>query len=254
MTIDGICPENYNSKALVELWGDFVDWEKRRVGENGFLANNLKQYGCRKVFDACLGEGVDSIHLVEEGFDVTSNDIDLLFIKKAKENAKNITLNVTQHDWRELGNHFEAEEFDAVCCLGNSITYLFNRDDRLKTLRNFRHMLKEGKILIIDERNYQYMLDKRDEILGGKFRYSGKYVYCGDKVHGRPIEIFNSSVRIEYTDERKGQKAHLVLYPFKRNELFDLLNEAGFKKVERFSDYTKGYNPDADFYQYICVK
>jgi len=252
--MEDICPENYNSKALVDLWGEFIDWEKRRLGENGFLTSKLRQYECEKIFDACLGEGVDSIHLLKEGFDVTSNDIDLLFIKKAYENAKEVTLKVTQHDWRELDKHFVGESFDAVCCLGNSLTYLFNKEGRLKTLRNFRHMLKEGKILIIDERNYQYMLDKRDEILEGKFRYSGKYVYCGRHVHGRPIEIFNDKVRMEYTDERTGQKAHLVFYPFKRDELFELIKEAGFEVIDQFSDYEKGYNPDADFYQYVCMK
>lgn len=94
-----------------------------------------------------------------------------------------------------------------MLCLGNSLTYLFNQKDQTKTLRNFLLILREGGILIIDKRNYQYILDKRDEILKGKFRYSGKFVYCGDKVHGKPIEISKDKVRMEYTDERTGKKA-----------------------------------------------
>jgi hypothetical protein len=114
--------------------------------------------------------------------------------------------------------------------------------------------LRSGGILIIDERNFQYMLDKKADILKGDFCYSGKYVYCGKKVHGKPIEISENRVRMEYTKKNEKKKGHLVLYPFKRNELFSLLKEAGFSRVDRFSDYFKGYSPTADFYQYVCIK
>ncbi len=249
--------ENYNSKVLVEMWTDFINWDKRRLGENGFLLNTLQKFHCQKIFDACLGDGADSIYLLKNGFNVTSNDLDKLFIKKAQENAKkhDVILNVTEYDWRDLDKHFEKKSFDAVLCLGNSLTYLFNKKDQLKTLKNFLYILRDNGILIIDERNYQYFLDKREEILeNGEFRYSGKYVYCGDKVHGKPIEISDDKVRMEYTDEKTGKKGYLVLYPFKRGELLNLLKEAGYTKIEQYSDYKKEYNQDADFYQYVCVK
>lgn len=249
--------ENYNSKVLVELWSDFIDWEKRRKGENGFLIQQLKRFNCKTVFDACLGDGADSIYLIKEGLEVTSNDIDRLFIKKAEKHAKElgIKLKITEFDWLELEKHFEKENFDAVLCLGNSLTYLFERTEQLKALKNFYYILRKGKILIVDERNYQELLNKRNEILKeGNFPYSRKYVYCGAKVHGEPIEISEDKVKMQYTDERTGKKGYLVLYPFKRNELFNLLKEAGFRKIEKYSDYKKGENPEADFHQYICVK
>ena len=253
----GIYPKNYNQEALVELWTDFINWEKRRTGEKGFLIKTLKQFNCLKIFDACLGDGVDSIYLLKAGFDVTSNDIDKLFIKKAQENAEQhkVKLNITEFDWRKLSKYFGKGTFDAVLCLGNSLTYLFKKRDQLKTLKNFLHILKGGGILIIDERNYQYFLDKREEILkNGKFHYSKKYVYCGDKVHGEPIEISENKVRMKYVDERTGKKGHLVMYPFKKNELLNLLEESGFKKVKQFADYKEEINSNADFYQYVCVK
>ena len=157
--------ENYNSKALVEMWADFIDWNKRRQGENGFLLNTLNKFHCQKIFDACFGDGADSIHLLKNGFNVTSNDLDNLFIQKAKENANkyNVTLNITKHDWRDLDKHFEDKSFDTVFCLGNSLTYLFEKKDQLKTLKNFLKIIKDNGILIIDERNYQSILDKREK-------------------------------------------------------------------------------------------
>lgn len=243
--------ENYNSKIFIKMWADLVDWKKRRQGENGFLLDTLKKFKCQKIFDACLGDGVDSIYLLENGFNVTSNEIDYLFIQKAKENAgkHNVTLNITGYDWRDLDKHIEENSFDAIFCLGNSLTYLYNKKDHLKTLKNFLRIIKDNKILIIDERNYQGILDKREEILNnGQFQYSGK------KVHGKPVEISDYKVRFEYKDERTQKKGYLVLYPFKKGELLNLLKEAGFTEIEQYSDYKKGFDPDADFYQYICLK
>ena len=252
-----IYKENFSSKILVEMWSDFINWKKRRQGENGFLINTLKKFQCQKIFDACFGDGADSIHLLKNGFNVTSNEIDYLFIQKAKENAikHNVTLNITKYDWRDINKHFEDNSFDAVLCLGNSLTYLFEKKDQLKTIKNFLKIIKDDKILIIDERNYQSILDNREQILNkGEFQYSGKYVYCGDEVHGKPVEITDYKVRFEYQDERNQKKGYLVFYPFKKGELWNLLKEAGFTKIEQYSDYKKGFYPDADFYQYVCQK
>jgi len=245
------------SKALVNIWADYIDWNKRRQGEDGFLLNALKEFNCQKIFDACLGDGADSIHLLKNGFNVTSNDLDNLFIQKAKENANKhkVTLKITKYDWKDLDKHFQEKSFDAITCLGNSLTHLFEKKDRFKTLKNFLYILKDNGILIIDERNYQSILDKREEILNDeKFRLSNKFVYCGDNVRSRPIEISDNKVRLEIEDERTKNKWHLLIYPFKRGELLNLLKEAGFTKIEQYSDYKKGFYPDANFYQYVCQK
>ncbi|MCR4368729.1 MAG: class I SAM-dependent methyltransferase [archaeon] len=252
--MEKIISDNYNSMALVDMWADFIDWKKRRQGEDGFLKKTLLENNCQRIFEACLGDGCDTIYLLKEGFEVTSNDLDLLFIKKAQENARRekVKLNITSYDWRELGKHFE-KSFDAVICLGNSLTYLFDEKDRLKTLTQFRKMLVNGGILIIDERNYQYILDNNKAILKGDFRYSANYVYCGNKVHGTPIEITPEKVVFEYSDTARKRKARLELYPFKRGELLNLLKKAGFKKISQYSDYKKTYSKNADFYQYVAI-
>ncbi len=255
--MEAINKENYNSKELVEMWAEFIDWNKRRIGEDGFLVKMLKKFKCKRVFDACLGDGVDSIYLIKSSFEVTSNELDNLFIAKADENARKegVELCITRYDWRELHKHFGANYFDAVLCLGNSLTYLFNKEDQLHVLKTFRYMLRENGILIVDERNYQYFLDNRKEIITtGEYRYMQKYVYCGNTVHAKPIEISDKHVKMEYANEKTGKKGYLMLYPFKKGELLSLLKEAGFTKVEQYSDYKKKPNENADFYQYVCIR
>ncbi len=254
--MNSLFEKNYNSRELAEMWTDFIDWNKRRKGEKGFLKKILHENKVNSVFESSLGDGCDSIYLIKEGFDVVSNDLDFEFIKKAQENARKekVKLNVTSFDWRELGKHFDKEFFDAVLCLGNSITYLFKKEHRLKVLREFYGLIKKEGVLVIDERNYQYFLDNRKEILKGNFKYSKNFVYCGETVRAFPFEITEQKVVMQYVDKKRKKKAELVLYPFKRGELLSLLNEAGFNKVQVFSDYKKGFNSEADFYTYVCSK
>lgn len=244
-----------NSKIRAEIWGDFVGWDNRRRGENGFLINQLKKIGAKKVLDVALGDGVDSIYLLQQGFDVSSNEIDDAFRKKAVENAKNKGFNIapTNLDWIDLSKSY-SENFDAVICLGNSLTCLFGRENQLKALQEFYHILRPGG-LIVDERNYQRILDNRKAALAGTLHSSGRYLYTGtNKVKARFIEITNEVVLVEYQHLESGEKAYYKIFPFKKRELQGLLQEAGFKNIEQYSDYELGENPEADFYQYACIK
>lgn len=253
---DDLIPENYNSKDLVNMWREFIDWNKRRAGEGNFLVSQFKKHQVKKILDASLGDGCDSIYLIQQGYDVISNEVDKTFLSEALKNAKkeNVELTVTALDWRKLDSEFSEESFDAVILLGNSLTYLFTEKSRLQTLRQFRKLLRKGGILVIDERNYQYILDNRDKILKGEFRYSGEYVYCGETVHGIPVDITDRSVKFEYTNDRTRSKGYVTMYPFKWGEMEQLLVRSGFQSIEQFSDYSVGKKSDADFYQYVCVR
>ncbi len=182
--------------------------------------------------------------------------MDKLFIRKAQENAKkhNVILNLTEYDWREIEKHFPEKSFDAVLCLGNSLTQLFDKKDQLKAIKNFLNVLTDDGILIIDERNYQSILDRKEKVLKNKIRFPNKYVYCGEKVYSRAIKISDNEILFEIEDERTKNKWHISVYPFKRGELLTLLKEAGFTKIEQYSDYKKGFNIGATFYQYVCEK
>lgn len=246
-----------NSETLAEMWGDFIDWSQRLEGPDAqFLTDQLRTCTRDEVFDAALGDGINSIQLQQQGFSVTSNEIDAAFIRKALQNAEKHgkTLVVTSHDWLEIHEYFLPDTYGAVICLGNSLTYLKSEEEQLKALQNFIRILKPRGRLIVDERNYQYFLENREEILTGNFRYSGKYVYHGQKVHTHPISITDTEVIMEYTHLETGKKGYLKLYPFKKGELLALLKQSGFSDVQQYSDYQPGYNAEADFHQYVCIK
>ena len=255
--IEKFAESEENSRIRAELWGDFVGWDNRRRGEDGWLLNQLSAFKEGKVLDIALGDGVDTIYLLQQGFDVSCNELDDAFRAKAIENAtkQGFKIKPTNLDWRKLCSEYQIGFFDVVFCLGNSLTCLFGRDNQLAALRQFHKILQRGGALLIDERNFQRMLDNREATLAGTLQSNANKVYTGtNKVKARFLKLNDSVMIAQYTHLESGKSAYYKGYPFKRGELFGLLKEAGFSKIEQFSDYEEGDNPDADFYQYVCGK
>lgn len=158
-------------------------------------------------------------------------------------------------DWRGLSKTYEENSFDAIICIGNSLTCLFGRKNHLKALKEFHTLLKPRGVLIIDERNFQNILDNRHKALKDHLHLTGKYYYTGqDKVATRFPVIREDVVIGEYRHKQSGKKAYYKVYPFKKRELLGLLRETGFSQIESFSDFKKEEDPKADFYQYVCSK
>ncbi|MFH1073233.1 MAG: class I SAM-dependent methyltransferase [Nanoarchaeota archaeon] len=238
--------------GFVDFLADFVNAEKRWQTEIPFLCSHLAEYPDPKVFNSCLGSGVTSIGLKKIGIEsVVSNDIDEKSIKISREEAKKyeVNLEILSYDWRSLPENLQGM-FDAVLCLGNSLTYLFKREDQLKSLRNFRNILAENGKLIIDERNYA------GQILPGNFRHSGNVVYCGtDKIAVHPSYVSESMVIMEYEHKIMRKKVHIVTYPFKRGEMQGLLEEAGFGEIKAYGDYKENFKQEEpEFITYVCRK
>ncbi len=240
-------------KTLVELWGRFVCWEKRKRGEDGFTEKNLYRHGCKTVYDLALGGGFNSIELLLAGFLVTSNEIDENFVQLGMKNAqeKKVQLRLTGYDWRAL----PAEpKFDAAVLYGNSFIYIRDTRERKKILKNIYDLLNPGGIFIIDRRNFEYILEEKEKILNGAFRFSKRYIYCGSSVDSYPISINAKEVLFEYLDKHNGKKHHLIHYPVFQKELENLLLNVGFREQQTFYDYQENRPEHHDFTQHLAVK
>src|SRR5690606_39942436 len=102
-----------------------------------------------------------------------------------------LILNTVQADWRWLNRDIHGK-YDAIICLGNSFTHLHEERDRRRALAEFYAALKHDGILILDQRNY-------DAILDHGFSSKHKYYYAGEEVTDRKSTRLNSShVKISY--------------------------------------------------------
>lgn len=76
--------DQYADGKAAKLWEVFIgDRNKRTQNYRDFLVGLLRAKGCRRVLDVACGTGVDSVMLLEEGFDVVSADASDKMLKYA---------------------------------------------------------------------------------------------------------------------------------------------------------------------------
>lgn len=227
--------------AFVDKWDSLIDWDRRAEGESEFFAKILRSHGCERVLDAACGTGFHSVTLAQEGFDVLAADGHEEMVAKTLQNAKDhgIELPAQVADWRSLSDDV-SEKFDAVLCLGNAFTHLFTEEERVQAMEQFFAVLKPGGLAVIDQRNY-------DSILDEGFSSKHKYYYCGKDVEATPEEITDDYVRFQYVFE-DGAVHHLTLYPIRQDVLTGHMQDAGFDPVKRYGDFKLDYElHDPDF-------
>lgn len=252
--------------SFAERWDELIDWESRGKGEERFFIDALKDRGAKKILDVATGTGYHSVRLMQEGFDVTSVDGSPAMLAKAFENGKKsgLILRTVSSDWRWLSRDIH-EEFDAIICLGNSFTHLFREWDRRRSLAEFYSRLKHDGVLIMDQRNYDAMLDNQElDVTKLKHGCSANFVgysdnkhtyyYCGKKVSAFPEYVDNGLCRFRY-EFPGGEAFYLNMYPLRKQYVKNLMREVGFQTVDTYGDFKETYtDEEPDFFVHIAEK
>lgn len=234
--------------GFVDKWDELIDWESRGESEGHFFIDKLRERGAKRILDVATGTGFHSVRLINEGFRVVSADGSPQMLAKAFENGRkhDHILRTVQADWRWL-NRDVVGPFDAVICLGNSFTHLFSENDRRKALAEFYAILKHDGVLILDQRNY-------DSILDDGFSSKHAYYYCGDKVKAEPEHVDNGLARFRY-EFPDGSSYNLNMFPLRKHYVTSLMKEVGFQKVTTYGDFQETYRQeDPDFFIHIAEK
>ncbi len=274
-------------RVLASQWSDYVRPDKR-LGITGrlapFLLRELAPYeGEGTILDAAAGIACDSLFLMEAGFGVTSNEIDGSLTEAADRYVKQHsstgrTIDLERCHWERLTEMMPGgRRFDAALVIGNSIC-LVEPSERLGCVRQFFKVLNPGGKIIIDERNFRYIMSLKGKVpasLPDGFRCSWEVMYCGEKVRGCPWEVMDDRIlwRIYRNDPRPKNSREieaarigdndLTLYPLGRGELEGLLRDAGFTDIERYADLEpllaepnarSEQESRADFFTYTALK
>ena len=242
---------HYKSEYIhpfVERWDQLIDWDGRAEAEGDFFIRTLREHGAKKVLDVATGTGFHSLRLLRAGFEVTSADGSPNMLAKAFENARkrDYLLRTAQADWRWLNRDIH-DYYDAVICLGNSFTHLHDDNDRRKALAEFYATLKHDGILIIDQRNYDALLDHKVEP-------THNFYYCGDNVRATPEHVDESLARFRY-EFPDDEVFHLNMFPLRKTYVRRLLREVGFQQVTTYGDFQETYrDAEPDFFIHVAEK
>lgn len=210
-------------QELARRWEEFVDCAFRSSTMVPFLVRALRLHASSRVIDLAAGTGCDMVSLYNRGIASCGNEIDAGLRRVAQEafEQRGWYPQLVRCDWCELSSAFEAGAFDAGFIVGNSFCLVRDQMAHSTAAREIRGILPRGGRLVVDERNFEYILRSRKEILeGGDFRYSRRVVYCGQKIEGRPVAISDDEVVFAYFDHSTGREiGRLSMHPFKTDEL-----------------------------------
>ncbi|XP_014676082.1 PREDICTED: glycine N-methyltransferase-like [Priapulus caudatus] len=168
-------PDQYADGKAARVWEFYIGQKTSRT-ENykNFLCSSLRDKGCKDILDVACGTGVDSILLLEEGFHVKSVDASDKMLKYAlrerwrrRQEPAFDNWEIEEANWLTLCDDINKprgqDGYDAVICLGNSFAHLLDFDGDLANhklaITNMANLLKPGGVLMIDHRNYDYILD-----------------------------------------------------------------------------------------------
>ena len=273
-------------KDFIIHWEEFVSPAERERSSVPFLESMIRKVAenCNedakrlRILDGGAGLGVEAAALLKKGYWIEINEIDNVFLDLALNYIKSSIgkelplARVHSINWRNFDRHFGHNAFHLIYILGNSLCLLRDANDVEKVLKQFWTSLFPGGALIVDERNFAYIWQEwghsiNPERPADTYQYRRKDIYCGTRVRGYPIrwEKRDSVNRIVFRYDllKNGSWAKLAeisLYPFRQGELFDLLKQAGFVKIEIYADLqpVEEINnktlSDADFLTYVAYK
>jgi len=160
ISAEGVRDQYADGKAA-KVWEIFIgDKRSRTDNYKKFLIEILKEKGCKRILDVACGTGVDSVMLIEEGFEVVSTDASDKMLKYAlkerwnrREEAAFNNWIIEEANWLTLYediNNFIKDGFDAVICLGNSFAHMMDsfgdQREQKQAILNFYKCLKKKMV------------------------------------------------------------------------------------------------------------
>ncbi len=156
--------------SLARDYDRFNNWANRLAAELPFIESEiagLKIVGQSNVLDAACGTGMHAIALARHGMTCSGADLSPRMVAQARNNARHAHQKV---DFRvagfgNLANVFLHQRYDVLLCLGNSLPHVLTENDLAAALSDFAACLSPGGLLLIQSRNFDAVLARRDRFM-----------------------------------------------------------------------------------------
>jgi len=215
-----------------------IDWRPRLAREWPFLERVLDSAPARRVLDLGCGPGEHAKLLSSHGFEVVGIDASAWMIDQARQTEP--SAGFLAGDLADVGTLADGA-FGGAICVGNTLPHLTAPGALPRFLRGLRAHLLPGAPLVLQLLNYERIFATRQRSLPLSLRPSdeGTLVFLR-LMDPRPdgSVIFSPTVLRYRPDAEPSvvleQSERVELRGWKRPELEDALDEAGFAERELF--------------------
>lgn len=246
--------------ALGDDYDRFVNWESRLAYEMPFIERTLREVDARRVLDVACGTGMHAVELARRGYEVVGADLSAPMIERARENtaAAGVEARFVEVGFGELAEKLVLSpveglvlspvegvggRFDAVLCLGNSLPHILSAEGLNDALADFAAVLRPGGVLLIQNRNFDAVLARRERFMEPEAHREGDrewlFVRFYDFPHG--TITFNMVVLRRDVESKWSQRVEATeLRPLAYSELVTSLTAAGFTAIVCYGDMRGG--------------
>jgi len=213
----------------------FVNWSGRLASEMPFLLQQLQNVGAKRVLDAACGTGMHAIALAQLGYSLAGADQSAGMVNRARNNAdaSGVAIQFKVASFGELAPAFPHHAFDGLLCLGNSLPHVLTTNDLQNTLKDFAASLRPGGVLIIQNRNFDAVLNRRDRWMEPQAHREGdrEWIFLRFYDFNKDCLIgFNIIMLVrDNGDGWNQQVSSTLLRPLQRVEILSELANSGFK-------------------------
>jgi SAM-dependent methyltransferase len=203
-----------------------------------------------RVLDCAAGTGTLAVGLALRGFDVTATDASAAMVARARALAerRGVALRTATCSWERLADQGWEESFDAVLCVGNSLTHAAGQSGRRAALGAMVGVLAPGGLLALTSRNWERLraarpgLEVGDRLVerGGRRALVVRAWTLPDR-WDEP-HYLDVAVALVCDGELETRGGRLRFWPFTERELHDDLRTAGLEPV------ASTYDRDAERY------
>ncbi|HOT00136.1 MAG TPA: class I SAM-dependent methyltransferase [Acidobacteriota bacterium] len=225
------------------IYDRMFPWETRLAKEGPFLRRLFEGAGVQTVLDCACGTGRHVIALSQWGYQACGSDQSPRMIEAARANARaaGVAADFRTASFTGLDAAFgPAAAFDAVLCIGNSLTLAPSDDDVAAAWRAMHRVLRPGGIAVVHVFNW-------DRVAAAGLKITPAIIV---ELDGRPVttlRVFHHHesvidlhlVTVSRADDGRADTQVLTAAqrPLGPDSLAGMAAAAGFEEAARWNGY-----------------
>jgi SAM-dependent methyltransferase len=192
------------------------------------------------VLDCAAGTGQLAVGLALAGFRVTASDVSGAMVDRARRLSREqgVELSAVRCAWEELHQQGWRGSFDAVFCVGNSLTHAAGQIARRAALAAMEAVIREDGLLVLTSRNWERVREQgsRLEVSEELVERNGRraLVIHSWTIPARWDDTHHLDVAVALLDpgnQVTARSARLEFWPFPHETLLDDLRATGLSPI-----------------------